>query len=217
MTDGASNIVMGEQDDARQSGRTIAFEDAALVQRCRNGDLRGFEALVAKYHRRLYNAVYRMTGRIEDAEEIAQDAFVKALEKLDSFGGRSSFYTWVYRIAVNMTISQRRRDGRIRFQSLTGADEDFDRSQAAALSAEMSERRNPGPAAAAESAENARRVTDALEQLDDEFRVVVVMRDVEGMDYARIAEVLDTPVGTVKSRLHRAREMLREILSDLVQ
>jgi RNA polymerase sigma-70 factor (ECF subfamily) len=210
-------MVTGEQAGGQPAGRTIAFEDAALVQRCRKGDLRGFEALVAKYQHRLYNAVYRMTGRPDDAEELAQDAFLKALEKLDTFGGRSSFYTWLYRIAVNLTISHRRRAGRIKFQPLTTGEQDFDRSRAAELSARAAGERNPGPAAAAESAETARRVTEALEQLDDEFRVVVVLRDVEGMDYAQIADVLDAPVGTVKSRLHRARGMLRELLSDLVQ
>ncbi|MGC9454584.1 MAG: sigma-70 family RNA polymerase sigma factor [Phycisphaerae bacterium] len=204
-----------EQGEAPTSGRTIAFEDASLVQRCRSGDLRGFEALVAKYQHRLYNALYRMTGRSDDAEEIAQDAFLKALEKLDSFGGRSSFYTWLYRIAVNLTISRRRRQGRIRFQPLTVGDEDFDRSQAAALSARKHQNGNPGPAAAAESAETARLVTDALERLDDEYRIVVVLRDIEGMDYAQIAEVLELPAGTVKSRLHRGRSMLREMLGNL--
>jgi len=217
VTDGASNILTGGQAGEEPAGRTIAFEDAALVRRCREGDLRGFEALVAKYQHRLYNAVYRMTGRPEDAEELAQEAFLKALEKLDTFGGRSSFYTWLYRIAVNLTLSQRRRAARVRFQPLTTGEQDFDRSQAGKLSAEMAGRRNPGPAAAAESAETARRVSEALERLDDEFRVVVVLRDVEGMDYAQIADVLDVPAGTVKSRLHRARAMLRELLSDLVE
>lgn len=206
----------GEHGETRPTARTIAFEDAALVQRCRSGDLRGFEALVAKYQHRLYNALYRMTGSSDDAEELAQDAFLKALEKLESFGGRSSFYTWLYRIAVNLAISRRRREGRIRFQPLTFGDEDFDRSQAAALTAQKRQSANPEPSAAAESAETARLVTDALERLDDEYRVVVVLRDIEGMDYARIAEVLELPAGTVKSRLHRARMMLREMLGDVV-
>ncbi|MFP3938522.1 MAG: sigma-70 family RNA polymerase sigma factor [Phycisphaerae bacterium] len=205
----------GRQGDVSSSARAIAFEDASLVQRCRDGDLRGFEALVAKYQHRLYNALYRMTGRSDDAEELAQDAFLKALEKLDSFAGRSSFYTWLYRIAVNLTISRRRREGRIRFQPLTVGDDDFDRSQAAELSARKRQNGNPGPAAMAESAEAAGRLTDALERLDDEYRIVVVLRDIEGMDYAQIAEVLELPAGTVKSRLHRGRCMLREMLSDL--
>jgi RNA polymerase sigma-70 factor (ECF subfamily) len=193
---------------------TIAFDDAALVEQCRRGDMQAFGSLVAKYQDRIFNMVYRMCGRRADAEELTQEAFLKALERIGQFRGQSQFYTWLFRIAANLTISHRRRSGRVRFQSLTGPEE-FEQSQADALTASMARRRNPAPEAAAMAAETQRRIMQALEELDDEFRLVVVLCDVEGMDYARIADVLGVPVGTVKSRLHRARCMLKEKLADL--
>jgi RNA polymerase sigma-70 factor (ECF subfamily) len=203
--------------DSRKAAapRAIAFEDAALVNRTRNGDMQAFGSLVAKYQDRVFNLVYRMTHRREDAEELAQEAFLKALEKISQFRGHSQFYTWLFRIAANLVISHRRRGGRIRFQSLSGADELGD-SQAEVLTAKAAERRNPNPRTAAMANETQARVMQALEELDDEMRIVVILRDMEGMDYTQIAEVLGVPAGTVKSRLHRARTVLRETLVDLV-
>ncbi|MFB3890432.1 MAG: sigma-70 family RNA polymerase sigma factor [Phycisphaerae bacterium] len=197
--------------------KTIVFEDAALVERCRKGDLRAFEALVAKYQDRVYNMVLRMVGRAADAEELAQETFLKALEKIGQFRGASGFYTWLFRIAANLAISLRRRNGRVRFGPLTAVDDNGDGGAGEAATAAVASRRNPGPEAAAMSSETNRRVTQAIEELDDEYRVVVVLRDIEDMDYAQIAGVLDLPVGTIKSRLHRARCMLKDKLADLVE
>jgi len=194
---------------------TISFEDAALVDQCRKGDMQAFGSLVAKYQDRLFNMVFRMCGRRADAEELTQEAFLKALERISQFRGHSQFYTWLFRIAANLTISHRRRAGRVRFHSLSGPEE-FEHSQADALTAAMARRRSPSPEAAVSAAETNQRVLLALEELDDEFRLVVVLCDIEGMDYAQIAQVLGVPVGTVKSRLHRARCMLRGKLADLV-
>ena len=218
MADGASNILTGSDKgggDEAAGPATIAFEDAALVDQCRKGDMQAFGVLVAKYQDRLFNMVYRMCGRRADAEELAQEAFLKALENLPRFRGQSRFYTWLFRIAANLTISHRRRSGRIAFQSLTQSDE-FDGTQAEALTAAVARRRTPRPEDAAMSAETSEMVARALAELDDEFRLVVILRDIEDMDYAEIAEVLDVPVGTVKSRLHRARLVLKEKLADLI-
>jgi len=209
---------MTEGPDASVEGKgpkgTIAFSDAALVEQCRRGDMQAFGSLVAKYQDRIFNMIYRMCGRRADAEELAQEAFLKALERITQFRGQSQFYTWLFRIAANLTISHRRRGGRVRFQSLSGPEE-FEQSQADALTAAMARRRSPAPEAAVMAAETHQRVMEALEELDDEFRLVVVLCDIEDMDYAQIAQVLGVPVGTVKSRLHRARCMLKEKLADL--
>ena len=219
MTEQASNTMPeGQTPGSKVAGPkgTISFEDAALVEQCRKGDMQAFGSLVAKYQDRIFNMVYRMCGRRADAEELTQEAFLKALERIAQFRGHSQFYTWLFRIAANLTISHRRRGGRVRFQSLTGPEE-FEQSQADALTAAMARRRNPPPEAAAMAAETNRRVMKALEELDDEFRLVVVLCDMEDMDYAQIANVLGVPVGTVKSRLHRARCMLRDKLADLMR
>ena len=218
VTEQASNILAGDEALAGQQQvgpTTIPFEDAGLVARCRKGDMQAFGVLVTKYHTRVFNMIFRMCGRRADAEELAQEVFLKALENLDQFRGRSKFYTWLFRIAANLTISHRRRGGRVRFQSLT-RDDDYDGAQAESLTAELAERRTANPEKDAMTAETADMVTAAPDELDDEFRLVVVLRDIEGMDYSRIGQVLELPVGTVKSRLHRARCLLRSKLSGLI-
>jgi len=195
--------------------RTIKFEDASLVQQCRSGDMQAFAALVAKYQDRIFNTIFRMCPQRADAEELAQETFLKALERIGQFRGRSEFYTWLFRIAVNLTISYRRRSGRIRFHSMTEPDGSGGGRTDALIEA-AAHRSNPGPAAAVIAGDTNRRVLESLEELDDDFRAVVILRDMEDMDYARMGRILDLPVGTVKSRLHRARSVLKEKLKDLV-
>ena len=197
---------MTDQVPASQA-KAIAFADDALVDRARRGDMQAFGLLVTKYQDRLFNMVYRMCSNRQDAEELAQEALVRALEKLWQFNRQSQFYTWLFRIAVNLVISHRRRASRIRWQPLDEGHEP---------SARASGRRVESPEAAAMNAELNRRLELALDRLDDEFRLLVVLRDVEDMNYQQIAEVMEVPVGTVKSRLHRARCALREELGDLI-
>lgn len=209
----SKSVAEGETANAAEA--TIAFDDGALIERCRGGDMQAFASLVAKYQDRLYNLVYRMCGRHADAEEIAQEAFLKAFEKLSTFRGQSGFYTWLFRIAANLVISQRRRGGRIKFQSFTDPQE-FSETQADNLTAPIAQRREPSPPAAALAAETQDRIARALLTLEDDFRVVLVLRDIEDMEYDQIADVLALPLGTVKSRIHRARCLLRDQLADLV-
>ena len=217
MSEHASNIVEGEMagQTASTTGGGIAFEDAVLVQRVRQGDMRAFGLIVTKYQDRIFNMILRMCSNRAEAEELAQEAFLKALERIGQFKGHSKFYTWLFRIAANLTISHRRRVGRVRFQSL-GAGDEFEGSQADNLTASLAQRRQPGPRDEAISAETAKLVEQALEELDDEFRLVVLLRDIESMDYAEIAQVTGLKLGTVKSRIHRARLVLKEKLADLL-
>jgi len=177
--------------------------------------MQAFGSLVAKYQDRIYNMILRMCGRAADAEELTQDTFLRALERIGQFTGRSEFYTWLFRVAANLTISHKRRSMRIRFQTLD-PDEARSGTQADSLTAAVAAQRDPPPQAAAMASETRQRVLEALEALDDEFRLVVVLCDVEQMDYAQAADVIGVPVGTVKSRLHRARWALKEKLADLV-
>ena len=218
MSEQASKLLVenAQPGEARAALKaTIPFDDAALAASCRQGDMRAFGALVAKYQDRIYNMIFRMCGNAADAEELAQETFLRALERIEQFRGNSLFYTWLFRVAANLTISHLRRGGRVRFQSLTGPAE-LEESQAHGLTAEMACRREPGPDDRAMSAETKRRVLLALEELEDEARLIVVLRDIEDMDYNRIADLLDVPIGTVKSRLHRARCSLKDKLKDLI-
>ncbi len=220
MTEKTSNSVEGDRGVKGANGgpggrKPIAFDDATLVQRFRQGDMESFSLLVAKYQDRIYNMLLRMCGRPADAEELAQEAFLRAMERIGQFRGKSKFYTWLFRIAANLAISHRRRSGRIKFHSLSGP-EDGDSGGGDALTAMMAEKRHIGPQEAAVAAETNQRVMLALGELDEEFRLVIVLRDIEEMDYAQVADVMNVPVGTVKSRLYRARGMLRDRLRGLL-
>lgn len=189
------------------SAGAIAFEDTALVESVRKGDMQAFASLIAKYQDRVFNMVYRMSRSREDAEELTQEAFLTALKKMSQFRGHSGFYTWIFRIAANLVISYSRRSGRIRFQSLSSSEE---------FTETLAGKSNGDPQAIVVAAERQARVMEALEELDEEMRLVVILRDIEDMDYNMISEVLEVPMGTVKSRLHRGRCELKDKLSDLV-
>lgn len=184
-----------------------AQDEASLLARCRAGEAAAQGELVARYQDRVYNTCLRMCGNAADAEDYAQDAFVKALTSLDRFDGRSRFYTWLFRIAVNLVLSGRRRAATVRMHGLNEGHE----SAASRLAAADA----PVMAQAAQREEHAM-VLAALEALDGDARAIVVLRDVESLDYSEIAEILDIAPGTVKSRLHRARMALREKLQPMI-
>lgn len=180
--------------------------DAELVCRAQRGVPTAFAVLVKRYQDRVYNTCYQMCHNHADALDLTQATFLKALEALDRFQGRSGFFTWLFRIAVNQALSLRRSARRRQASSL---DSGFERGlrafhQPAAPASE--------PARELERGELHDEIAQALQQLDAEFRVAVVLKDIEDLDYATIATILGIPVGTVKSRIHRGRMMLRDLL-----
>ena len=185
-----------------------------MLERCRRGEMAAFGPLVTKYQDRVYNAILRMCNNPDDAEELCQETFVKALQSIGNFRQDSRLYTWLFRIAVNLTISRRRRSSRAKMYSLESGGRDGETSQRSQDA--LPDHRQVSPAASAEADDTHRRVLAALADLDGEFQAVVVLRDMEDMDYRQISEVLAIPVGTVKSRLYRARCMLQEKLQDLM-
>jgi len=179
-------------------------EDDRWVKECREGDAQAFDRLTLKYQDRVYTLAYRLTGSADDALDVAQDAFLKAFRSLAGFQGASRFYTWLYRIVVNTAMSWRRAGAsRPRPLSLGEGDE----GGPAVVSSD------PDPSEAAQSAEVSRIVGEEIAGLDVEHRAILVLREVEGKDYDEIAGILDCPRGTVKSRLHRARRLLRDRLA----
>lgn len=189
----------------------VPIDDSSLVRRCQTGDLIAFDLLVDRYQEKVFNSVYRMVGHYEDARDLTQDAFLKALAGLENFRGGSSFYTWIFRIAANAAISWRRKSGRT-----TAAD--FGSGELPLPGATVGAGAGPAaPGQAAEASEAASEVQRALVKLDPEFRAALVLKDIEGCDYEEIAEILEVPLGTVKSRIHRARMEMRKLLGNMVQ
>lgn len=177
------------------------MNDQELIDRTLQGSAEAFGGLVTRYQDRLYRHLLVVTGKAEDAEEVAQEAFVLAYQKLSSFRGRSQLYTWIYRIAINLWISRRRKkSSQMPPQSLHGA-----------AFIEPSDT-GPCPADQVLRAEQVGQVRAALSQLPEEYRTILVLRELDDCDYETIAEMLDVPVGTVRSRLHRARLNLKEVL-----
>lgn len=177
--------------------------EGELLERSRRGDGSAFGALVEHYQDAIYNLALRMTGNREDAGDVAQNVFMNAFRKVNSFEGRASLATWLYKIAVNESMSVHRRSARCDSLSLSG--EDVDRPTDWPGD-------GPAPDHCLEQADQMRLVQLALAELDSEHRAVILLRDMEGLDYSAIAEVANCSVGTVKSRLHRARLELREKL-----
>jgi RNA polymerase sigma-70 factor (ECF subfamily) len=184
--------------------------DLSLVEACRSGQTEAFGALVRRYQDRLYPTMLRLIGSAEDAEDVLQDAFVRAFERLDQFHGESSFYTWIYRIAVNVALSGHRRR-RVR---LSLKPQRMLRARGTAEPADESP--DADPALQLERAEREQIVEHALNQLAPEHRAVIVLKDFDGHRYEEISGILHIPVGTVRSRLHRARGELRELLRPVI-
>ena len=195
----------------------INVDDAMLVERCRRGDSAAMERLILKYQNRIYNIILKMCANPDDAAELTQETFVKIIEKIDKFEGRSGFYTWAFRIAVNLTLNYCQRSVRLGYRSLDADDSEHSRQAKAQLKQFLSDDSSPDPAAVAESRDLCEIVVKALMKLEEAHRAVVVLRDIEGMSYAQIAKVIDVEVGTVKSRLSRARSNLKEILEMMLR
>jgi len=201
-----------------QAVAAIAIEDLALVEQTQQGDMAAFARLVSKYQDRVYNTCWRLCGHAEDARDLTQEAFLHALRAIDAFRGKAGFYTWLFRIAVNLSISHRRREQRTVKLSLRQDDDaHLLESQAGGLVRGTRVVRNEDPAGQAEMREAHRAVIKALDELDDEYRAVLVLKDVESFDYQQIAEILEIPIGTVKSRIHRARMAMREKLTRVLE
>lgn len=177
-------------------------DDASLIAATLAGDSAAFGDLVRTYQDRLFNSLLRLFGSADDAADIVQDAFVQAYVKLDSFRGNSAFYTWLYRIAFNLAMSKRRRDHReasLDQMKLILGSEPVD-GQPAVDSAMLQH-------------ERANLVHSALAELSFEHRQILVLREIDGCSYEEIAEILSLPVGTVRSRLFRARLEIRDLLT----
>ncbi len=181
----------------------MCADDRSLIADSLGGNTAAFGELVRRYQDRLYNTVYRLVDNSEDALDVVQDAFLNAYQSLDSFKGDALFFTWLYRIAVNTAISHKRKRrvlARIADRNGDPLVEPHDPSSLAR------------PDHALEQAEEEQKIHRALARLSAEHRTVLVMKELEGQKYEEMAEALGVPIGTIRSRLHRARLEMRELL-----
>lgn len=191
---------------------TQETDERSLLARAKTGDLGAYDELVRKYQERVYSTVYHMTSNHEDASDLVQDAFIKGFHALKSFKGDSSFFTWIYRIAVNKTINfLKSRRNRIHM-SLN--DLDFNAEHDPGLVALISDRT---PRRDIDLAELQTKLNAAMAELSEVHRLVVTLHDIQGLAHDEIAKIMDCNTGTVRSRLFYARQRLQGYLSDYLK
>lgn len=212
--DGAGQVVKVDlvtQDSV--SRETGAPTDAELVVRVQNGSKADFQLLVERYQQRAFAVAFQILKRHEDAQDVVQEAFVKAYLSIDSFQGTSSFFTWFYRIVVNMAIDFRRKMGRKDRETISIDVDERDAIEQTIASGAANQPENPLDNAL--RSEQARQINKVLGEISEDHRAVIVLREVEGLRYEQIADVLGISKGTVMSRLHYARKKLQQLLTSV--
>lgn len=182
-------------------------DDLQILKRFNNGDISASEELVLKYQDRIYNLCRYMLGNTHDAEDAAQDTFIKAYQNLNNFRPEASFYTWLYRIAVNTCLDYKRRPF---FESL------FKKSEGEEFIDEPPSDR-PSPEKLYESKQLGLALRNSLGKLSLKLRTVIILKEIEGLSYDEIADILEVSIGTVKSRISRAREELKKLLKNFTE
>ncbi len=194
--------------------------DAALVAQARSGDQGAITEILESFQRRVFGICYRMVSHYDDAADLTQEALIKVLTNLDRFDGRAAFSTWVVRIAMNVSLSHLRKEKRRRATFVGSGRGD---SGAAGRNkafpdgngAENVRNREPGEVSSVEQGEETEQLNVCLTKISDEYRALLILRDIQGLEYRQIAEVLAIPIGTVKSRIFRARLAFRKVYEQM--
>lgn len=209
-------------DAAKTIGKTLvaspdrqheADSDLAVVQRVQSGEVEAFDQLVLKYRERLYGVVYHMTSNREDAADLTQDAFIKAFQSINRFQGQASFFTWLYRIAVNSTLTHVRKQRLRTFFSFEKLDTE-DRVSAEVINALTDATGADRETFARELQE---KLNEAMQKLSIKHRTVITLFEIDGLSHQEIAEIMDCSVGTVRSRLHYAKQLLQSELQPYIR
>jgi len=205
-------MIMAEPMERPQPDSPAPPEESELVARARRGDLSAYDELIKRYQERIYATIYHMTSNHEDANDLAQESFLKAYQALKSFKGGSSFYTWLYRIAVNKTINFLKQRKNRQHMSLNDLDFQAEHDpDLVALVSDKTPRRDAG------LSELQEKLNAALLKLSEPHRLVVILHDVQGLSHEEIAKVMDCNIGTVRSRLFYARQQLQAYLMDYLK
>ena len=183
------------------------FSDESLVARSQKGDIDAFEELVCLYERKIYTVAYRIMGNHEDANDLAQEAFLRAFQSIGNFRGEAAFLTWMCRIVTNLCRDELRKKYRMQIESL---DEEIILGEGEVKKQVASS--EPGPAELYEKKELQEKIQELVNTLSPEFRLALVLRDIQGFTYEEIAEQQQCSLGTVKSRINRARKYLKDKL-----
>ena len=186
-----------------------ADEDLAIVHKIQDGDVDAFDALILKYRERVYSVIYNLTSNREDASDLTQETFIKAFQSINRFKGKSSFFTWLYRIALNTSLTYLRKNKLRRFFSFEKmVDEDHTEGFIENMTADSDSDK------AALMSELQEKLNDAFQKLSVKHRTVITLFEIDGLSHKEIAEIVGASVGTVRSRLHYAKQFLQGELKD---
>jgi len=201
----AMSLVRAVETAVNAGEVALVDEDLALVARVQAGEMAAFDALTRKYRERIYSIVYNITSNREDASDLTQDAFVKAFTSISRFKGKSSFFTWLYRIAVNCALTHIKKNRFRRFFSFDNIDEEMAPTEIV----ENLSQKDPGGDRTSQLSELQEKLNEALQKLSPKHRTVVILFEIEGLSHQEIAEIMHTSEGTVRSRLHYAKAQLQ--------
>jgi RNA polymerase sigma-70 factor (ECF subfamily) len=185
----------------------MSGNEKKLVEKAKSGDIGAFEKLIEGHQKKVFNIALRMIGNYDEASELAQEAFLRAFKSIKSFKGDSLFSTWIYKITTNVCLDEIRRKKKKKLISL---DEDIEHD-GSEFKRQIKDD-SPGPESVAENNELKRMVKESINLLPGDYKVVLVLRDIQGFSYEEISRILNCPTGTVKSRINRARQALKKIL-----
>ena len=208
-----AKAILGKTLVASPERQHEADSDWVVVQRVQSGDVAAFDGLILKYRERLYAVIYNMIGNRDDAADLTQDAFIKAFQSIKRFSGESAFFTWLYRIGVNAALGHLRKHRLRQFFSLDKVDEDNQPAAEvlAALTVDLTADRDTYVKELQE------KLNEALQKLSIKHRTVVTLFEIDGMSHQQIAEVMNCSVGTVRSRLHYAKQLLQAELQPYIR
>lgn len=205
--------VLGKTLVASPERQQEADADLAVVRAVQAGDVAAFDQLISKYRERVFGIIYNMTSNHEDAADLTQDAFIKTFQSINRFQGQSSFFTWLYRIAINSTLTHLRKNRLRTFFSLEKLDED-DQQSAQVIEALTD---NTGAERDTFVHELQEKLNEAMQKLSIKHRTVVTLFEIDGLSHHEIAEVMNCSVGTVRSRLHYAKQLLQAELQPYIR
>ena len=180
-----------------------------LIKKAKGGNVEAFEELVKQSQKKVFNIAYKMMDNYDDANELAQEAFIKAYQSIDKFKGDSLFSTWIYRITTNVCLDELRRRKNKKVISLNENIKYNDEEIQQQIKDE-----SPGPEQIFEEKESKKLINQCIESLPVDYKTVIILRDIQGFSYEEIAKILNCPEGTVKSRINRARKALRDIFKN---
>lgn len=195
-----------------EGGNAVSDLEKLLVKKSQTGDVESFELLISSYDKKAYNIAYRVMGNEEDAKDMAQEALLRVFRSIKDFKGQSSFSTWLYRIVTNVCLDELRRRKNDKHISIDSTIQTENGEMHMELCSDKET-----PESVYERVEQRELIKKAIQELNDEYRSVIVLRDIQGFSYDEISTMLECSLGTVKSRINRARSMLREKLKSSME